>query len=257
MRQRKRLSHFYYRKSSSSIVSRVTHTVICDAITAAGQMIALVCCMLITSLLDVMCILSEKFDHYCPWISNVVGLRNYRFFWNFLFFITISALLILSGSIYHLAHLAHAEGNEIPDISSHVSHFVFGTGRIRDALHQTPSLAIVIFLSFLSFWAVISLFVFHGASYPFLSFLSSWQWSSQNTWFPRAFRPTNPSKEHIILLLLSVMASSGTISVRTVGLSNFFLTAINCRSSPGTKTSVAHEASCACHRLWAVALEAT
>lgn len=40
-----------------------------------------------------------RMDHHCPWIGNCVGLKNHKFFWNFLLYTTISAIFILVSLI--------------------------------------------------------------------------------------------------------------------------------------------------------------
>lgn len=44
----------------------------------------------------------EKFDHHCPWLGSCVGLRNYKYFFWFLFCVNILILYITSFSSYHL-----------------------------------------------------------------------------------------------------------------------------------------------------------
>lgn len=38
-----------------------------------------------------------RMDHYCPWIGNTVGLRNYHFFVSFLIYLFIGCVYILVG----------------------------------------------------------------------------------------------------------------------------------------------------------------
>jgi len=49
----------------------------------------------------------DKWDHYCPWIGNSVGRRNYPFFVGFVVTTIVHCAFVGSSSFYLLSLLAH------------------------------------------------------------------------------------------------------------------------------------------------------
>lgn len=97
----------------------------------------------------------DLFDHHCPWTASCIGGRNYRYFFSFLVFTTMTATYLLVLCSLSLAAAGRRRADELG-----LQHQKAGVVAV-EAIAAEPFLCVVMLFGFVTLCSVLNLLGYH------------------------------------------------------------------------------------------------